>query len=55
MNHHFPRSEAQYRELQKMILRENALENQVLGMGGGRGGDTYLLSGCAGEPIPVYM
>ena len=26
MNHHFPRSEAQYKELQHMILRDKALE-----------------------------
>ena len=59
MNHHFPRTEAQYKELQNMILRERALETQVLQPGSSAGntyGDgTYLLDTVSGNPVPLYM
>ena len=61
MNHHFPRNQEQYKELQRMILRERALESQVLSLAQGSNsshhfvdGGSYLMSGV-GEPVPLYI
>ena len=43
MSHHFPRTEQQYKELQRMILREKALESQSLEMTAPGGNGTFLV------------
>ena len=45
MNHHFPRNQEQYKELQRMILREKALESQVLSLAQGSNSSHHFAEG----------